>query len=85
MANAKITRPSAGSTTKPGDLVLIKETNSTIHRSINKGKLKPERCTSPSKVGAVSQPGPSVKVVMIEGCKMRTRQAPTRTIKPFHI
>lgn len=30
-ANVKMTRPSAGTATKPGDLVLIKEADNIIH------------------------------------------------------
>lgn len=42
-ANAKITRPSAGTSTNPGDLVLLDDADTTIHPGSKKGTLMHER------------------------------------------
>lgn len=50
-ANARITRPSAGMVTNPGDLMLVKEAVSMIHRISDESNLERERWVGLWKVG----------------------------------
>lgn len=69
-ATARTTRPPAETATIPGDLVLVTEVDSTIHRSSNKSKLEHEQSTGQWKVGWILQRGLSVEPEM-EGRKKR--------------
>lgn len=83
-ANARITRPLTGMSTRPDDLVLVKKVNSTIHRSRNRDKLDHEPLTGPWKVGSVLQRCLSVEVEM-EGRLKPTQRVSTNPIKHLHV
>lgn len=63
-ANATIARTSAGVSFKEGDLVMVREEDSALHRAGEGRKLQRKRYTSPWKVKEVLMTGFSVEVVM---------------------
>ena len=79
-----IARQSPGSTAAPGDLVLVRESDSSIQRNGLGGKLEHERWTGPWKVTNILQKGLVVEVEM-EGRKLRSRRVSPSGIKPFHV
>ena len=83
-ANARISRPSAGVRAETGDLVLVREADSTTYREGLGKKLLHEKWTGPWRVDEVVQRGLSVVVVM-QGRKIRKRTVSTAWLKPFHV
>jgi len=81
--NAKIARTSSGVLAQPGNLVLVREAESTLSRRGRGDKLEHERWTGPWEVKRVLQEGLSVEVEM-QGRQLRRRRVPTSLIKPFH-
>ena len=70
--NAAIQRPSAGTRIAKGDLVLARESDSSIHRQGRRPKLIHEKWTGPWKVIGVVLEGLSV-VIEMEGRATRSR------------
>ena len=82
-ANALIKRPSAGTSMNVGDLVMVKESDSALHRD-GKGKLQHERYTGPWEIQEVLTTGLSAKVMM-RGRRPRTRTVAASEVKPVHV
>ena len=83
-ANDAIVSQLPGSVSVPGDLVLVRESDSTIHRRGLGGKPQHERWTGPWRVTNIIQKGLLVKVV-IEGRNLRSRRVFPSGIKTFHV
>ena len=81
--NAAIQRPSAGTRVAKGDLVLARESDSSIHRQGRGPKLIHEKWTGPWKVMGVVLEGLSV-VIEMEGRATRSRTVSTASLKPFY-
>ena len=81
--NAAIQRPSAGTRIAKGDLVLARESDSSIHRQGRRPKLIHEKWTGPWKVMGVVLEGLSV-VIEMEGRATRSRTVSTASLKPFY-
>ena len=60
-ANAAISGPSAGVTVERGNLVLVRESESSRHHDNRRRKLQHDHCTGPWRLTEVLQTGPSVK------------------------
>ena len=82
--NASIQRPSAGTRVATGDLVLARESDSSLHRQGMGPKLVHERWTGPWKVVEVVIEGLSV-VIEMEGRTPRSRTVSTTSLKPFYV
>jgi len=83
-ANSGISRPSVGVSVTVGDLLLVREADSSRHRDHRGRKLQHERYTGPWKATEIIRPGISLEVTM-QGRKTRKRRVPTADIKPYHI
>ena len=82
-ANQSISRPSPGVSVETGDLVLVRESDSSRHRDGRGKKLQHEVYTGPWEVSEVLQRGLSVKVLM-NGRKKRERNVSLADVKLFH-
>ena len=82
--NAGIRRTSTGTQVKQGDLVLMKEADSTLHNDCIHVKLTHDRWTGPWTVTAVITPGLCYHVTL-QGRRERVRQAAASHIKPYHL
>ena len=81
--NAAIQRPSMGTRVAKGDLVLARESDSSLHRQGRGPKLVHEKWTGPWKVVEVVLEGLSV-VIEMEGRAVRSRTVSTASLKPFY-
>ena len=72
--NARIIRTSTGTRTKPGDLVLVKESGSALYNDCVHPKLTHDRWTGPWTVTAVITPGLCYRVTL-QGRRERVRRA----------
>ena len=81
--NAKIGRTSPGTLAQVGDLVLVRESDSTLYRRGRGDKLEHEKWTGPWKVKKVLQEGLMLEVEM-QGRQLRHRTVSAASVKPFH-
>ena len=82
--NATINRSSTGVTAKVGDLVLVREADSTRSREGYGAKLHHEKYTGPWSITRVLMTGLSVEVEL-RGRKTRKRTVATSALKPFTV
>ena len=81
--NASIQRPSPGTRVATGDLVLARESDSSLHRQGMGSKLVHDKWTGPWKVVEVVIEGLSV-VIEMEGRTTRSRTVSAESLKPFY-
>ena len=82
--NSRLSRTSAGARVKQGDMVLVREADSTFRSDGVNQKLAPEIWTGPWTVTAVITPGLCFRVVL-NGRQERVRRAAASHIKPYHV
>ena len=82
--DARIRRTSTGTRVKQGDLVLVKEADSTLHNDCVHVKLTHDRWTGPWTVTTVITPGLCYRVTL-QGRWERVRRAAASHIKPYHV
>ena len=82
--NAGVSRTSAGTRVKQGDLVLVKEADSALHNDCVYVKLTLDRWTGPWTVTAVITPGLCYRATL-QGRRERVRRAAASYIKPYNL
>lgn len=78
--NTTILRPSTWVNVQKGNLVLVREAGSTLHRHVLGSKLLHEKWTRPWTVSNILLQGLSL-IVQVEGPRLRTRTVWTAAVK----
>lgn len=81
--NVKIHRRSAGTCVAKGDLVLTRESDSSLHRQWRRPRMVHEKWTGPWKEVEVVFEGLSV-VIEMKGLAVRSRTVSAASLKPFY-
>ena len=82
--NAKVGRGSPGRHAKVGDLVMVKEADSSLARQGVHPKLSHDHWTAPWEVVGIPRPGSSL-VVNLTGRSIRRRTVSVANVKPFYL
>lgn len=83
VANAKVRRASAGTRVKVGDLVMVREADSSLGAQGTHPKLLHDHYTAPWVVTNVPRPGQTVEVTL-NGRRVRKRLVSVASVKLFH-
>ena len=82
--NAQVGRGSPGRHAKVGDLIMVKEADSSLARQGVHPKLSHDHWTAPWKVVGIPRPGSSL-VVNPNGRSIRRRIVSVANVKPFYL